>query len=189
MIFEAAIDIFCERGFEKATMDDIATKANVAKGTIYYHFKSKEELFVFLVEEGTNLLREHVLERLSDQMTPTDKIRAIIHEQLTFFKDYRDLCIIILREAWGEEQRQLQFRRMLVHYVRAIEEIVISGIQTGEFAEIDSQTAAWSIFGGLSITALNHLYADPSFNLPMLAPSFEQMLFHGLTGRHEPIDE
>ncbi|PWI58091.1 TetR/AcrR family transcriptional regulator [Sulfoacidibacillus thermotolerans] len=180
VIFEAAIDIFSERGFEKATMDDIAAKANVAKGTIYYHFKSKEELFVFLVEQGTEILREHVLAKLSDQMTPTDQIRTIIHEQLTFFTDYRDFCIIILREAWGEEQRQRQFRRMLVHYVRAIEEVVLAGIQTGEFVEVDTTTTAWSIFGGLSITALHHLFADPSVDLTSLQPHFEELLLRGL---------
>ncbi len=183
MIFEAAIDIFSERGFEKATMDEIAAKANVAKGTIYYHFKSKEELFVFLVEEGTELLREHVLAKLSEQMTATDKMRTIIHEQLTFFKDYKDFCIIILREAWGEEQRQRQFRRMLVHYVHSIEDVVLAGIHSGEFAETDSSTAAWSIFGGLSITALNHLFADPTFDLPTLGPFFEDLLMRGLTHR------
>ncbi|WP_353963340.1 helix-turn-helix domain-containing protein [Tepidibacillus marianensis] len=44
-MFDAAIDVFSEYGFEKAKMDLIAEKANVAKGTIYYHFKSKEEIF------------------------------------------------------------------------------------------------------------------------------------------------
>ncbi len=180
LIFDAAIDTFSERGFEKATMDEIAAKANVAKGTIYYHFKSKEELFVFLVEEGAQLLRERVLEKLPEEATPTERLRIVIREQLTFFKEYRDFCTIILREAWGEEQRQRQFRRMLVHYVHEIEAIVVDGVVKGEFFVADAQTAAWSIFGGLSIAALHHLFADPEFDLTSLSPGCESLFIGGL---------
>ncbi len=180
LIFDAAIATFSERGFEKATMDEIAAKANVAKGTIYYHFNSKAELFVYLVEEGAQLLREHVLEKLPEQATAAERLRIVIREQLAFFKEYRDFCIIILREAWGEEDRQRQFRRMLVHYVREIETLVADGAAMGEFSIADAQTAAWSIFGGLSITALHHLFADPEFDLTSLSPGCESLFIGGL---------
>ena len=44
LIFESAIKIFSESGYRGATMDDIAANASLAKGTLYYHFKSKEEI-------------------------------------------------------------------------------------------------------------------------------------------------
>jgi AcrR family transcriptional regulator len=42
-IFEAAIKVFSSNGYNGATMDDIALNAGVAKGTLYYHFKSKKK--------------------------------------------------------------------------------------------------------------------------------------------------
>ena len=41
LIFNAAIEVFAESGFDQAKMDDIARAAGVAKGTIYYHFKEQ----------------------------------------------------------------------------------------------------------------------------------------------------
>ena len=99
-IFNAAVDVFSERGFEKATMDEIAAKAKVAKGTIYYHFKSKEDLFVFLVEEGTRLLGDSVLSKLPTEASAAEQLRVIVREQLAFFQEYRDFCIIILLKCW-----------------------------------------------------------------------------------------
>jgi len=179
-IFDAAIDVFSEFGFEKATMDEIASRAKVAKGTVYYHFKSKEELFVFLVHEGTDLLHEQVLSRIPVEAPAADRLAAVIREQLRFFRENRDFCIILLREAWGEDLRQREFRRMLVHYVHAIRDIVIAGMERGELVPCDPETAAWCVFGGVSNTALHHLFADRDFPLDTLAPDLENALLHGL---------
>ena len=179
LIFQAAIDIFSLRGFEKATMDEIAARANVAKGTIYYHFKSKEDLFLFLVQEGTELLKESVLSKVEADSSPLTQMQTIIREQLNFFRDYRDFCIILLREAWGDDNRQREFRRMLVHYVRSIQNIVEAGMASGEFFAGDAETGAWSIFGSISMAALHHLFSDPGMDLAVLAPDLEQWILRG----------
>ncbi|MDF2714328.1 MAG: transcriptional regulator, TetR family protein, partial [Paenibacillus sp.] len=44
-VLQAAIGVFAEQGYHQASMDDIALKADVAKGTLYYHFSGKSELF------------------------------------------------------------------------------------------------------------------------------------------------
>ena len=56
LIFDSAIRIFSDCGYRGATMDDIASNAGLAKGTLYYHFTSKEEIFNFIVEEGIQKL-------------------------------------------------------------------------------------------------------------------------------------
>ncbi|KUO97128.1 TetR/AcrR family transcriptional regulator [Ferroacidibacillus organovorans] len=180
LIFRAAVDVFSERGFEKATMDEIAAKARVAKGTIYYHFKSKEELFVFLVEQGTELLHENVLSHLTEEMDAQEKIREIIRAQLAFFTAYRDFCIIILRETWGDEARHREFRRMLVHYVHSIRQVIEQGIEEQVFSVENAEIAAWSLFGSTSITALHHLFADKTVDLVALAPAMQEIALGGL---------
>lgn len=182
-IFDAAIDVFSEHGFDKAKMDDIAAQAGVAKGTVYYHFKSKEDLFVFLVEEGTELLRESVLSKVSNEASALENLRLIIREELGFFKQYRDFCIIMLRESWGEEGRQREFRRMLVHFVSAIRDVVKAGVDAGELTCENPEAVAWSIHGAVSMTALHHLFLDPDYDLPVLASHIERVVLYGLTAR------
>ena len=59
-IFESAIKVFSNCGYTGATMDEVVARAGVAKGSLYYHFKSKEELFIFIIKEGINLIHEEV---------------------------------------------------------------------------------------------------------------------------------
>ena len=51
-IFETSMKLFAEKGYDATSIEDITATVGVAKGTLYYHFSSKEEIFNFLVEEG-----------------------------------------------------------------------------------------------------------------------------------------
>src|SRR3954471_19457810 len=55
-LFEAAVDLIAEQGYSATTVDDIALRAGVAKGTVYYNFASKTELFEALLQHGIGLL-------------------------------------------------------------------------------------------------------------------------------------
>jgi TetR/AcrR family transcriptional regulator len=180
LIFQAAIDIFSEKGFDKATMDDIAARANVAKGTIYYHFKSKEELFLFLVEEGVELLHEGVESKLTDEMTPVEKLELIVREQLHFFGQYSDFCVILLREAWGGEERQLEFRKMIRSYMYLIEKVLREGIETGDFHPVNPEYASAGLFGLISITALHILLGNDEYDADNLFQDIKRLAFNGI---------
>ena len=56
-IFETAMKLFSEKGYEATSVEEITAVVGVAKGTLYYHFSNKEEIFNFLVEEGIKLLQ------------------------------------------------------------------------------------------------------------------------------------
>lgn len=180
LIFQAAIDVFSEKGFDKATMDDIAARANVAKGTIYYHFKSKEELFLFLVEEGVELLREGVESKLVESLTPREKLELILREQISFFGQYRDFCVILLRESWGAEDRQREFRKMLRSYMSLIEKVVQEGIEAGVFYPVNAENASSGLFGMISISALHILLGRQPYDEDTLYNDLKQMAFSGL---------
>lgn len=180
LIFQAAIDVFSEKGFDKATMDDIAARANVAKGTIYYHFKSKEELFLFLVEEGVELLREGVDSKLTPEMAPAEKLELIVREQISFFGRYSDFCVILLREAWGGEERQREFRKMIRSYMHLIEDVIKEGIATGDFHEINAENAASGVFGMCSIASLHILLGTREYNEEQLFQDMRSLALRGI---------
>jgi TetR/AcrR family transcriptional regulator len=179
-IFQASIDIFSEKGFEKATMDEIAARANVAKGTIYYHFKSKEELFLFLVEEGFSVLMNRVEQQLQTAGSAVDKLTVILEEQLRFFHSYRDFCVILLRESWGTANRQLEFRRKIGTYTRIIEQILKEGMERGELIEVDVQTTSSAIFGAISLAAYRYIMNQETFDPESLKNTLSVMLLDGL---------
>ena len=53
--------LFAEKGYDATSIEEITATVGVAKGTLYYHFSSKEEIFNFLIEEGIKLLYMFVL--------------------------------------------------------------------------------------------------------------------------------
>ena len=54
-IFETSMKLFAEKGYDATSIEEITATVGVAKGTLYYHFSSKEEIFNFLVEKYPNL--------------------------------------------------------------------------------------------------------------------------------------
>ena len=59
-IFETSMKLFAEKGYENTSIEEITATVGVAKGTLYYHFASKEEIFNFLISEGVKLLQNSV---------------------------------------------------------------------------------------------------------------------------------
>jgi TetR/AcrR family fatty acid metabolism transcriptional regulator len=70
-ILDAASALFCEKGVFKTTLDEIADKAGVAKGTIYLYIKQKEDLLVLIVQRGVDQMMER-MESLATSDTPAD---------------------------------------------------------------------------------------------------------------------
>jgi len=59
-IFKAALDLFVEKGYERATFEDVARRIRLSKGAVYWHFKNKPDLLSALVAHMTALHTEHV---------------------------------------------------------------------------------------------------------------------------------
>ncbi len=90
-ILEAALAVFRERGFESATMRDVASAAGVAVGAAYYYFPSKEAIVMAFYERAQQEMGVAIDEALAASKTFEQRIHAIIGCKLTYFGDYRKL--------------------------------------------------------------------------------------------------
>lgn len=187
LIFNAAIEVFAESGFDQAKMDDIARAAGVAKGTIYYHFKSKEELFVGLMNEGVQKLIDRARRYLNSHKSPTDQLLALVENQIHFYVQNGKLAKLLLNEAFGTKTRQVQFRRKIGEYLQLIEEVMIEGNRLGEFQIKHVPEAASAIFGAASVVVLQKLYSmeevDPARierDIPPMVETVRRMVLCGM---------
>jgi AcrR family transcriptional regulator len=187
LIFNAAIEVFAESGFDQAKMDDIARAAGVAKGTIYYHFKSKEELFVGLMNEGVQKLIDRARRYLNSHKSPTDQLLALVENQIHFYVQNGKLAKLLLNEAFGTKTRQVQFRRKIGEYLQLIEEVMIEGNRLGEFQIKHVPEAASAIFGAASVVVLQKLYSmeevDPARierDIPPMVETVRRMVLCGI---------
>ena len=146
-IFETSMKLFAEKGYDATSIEEITATVGVAKGTLYYHFSSKEEIFKFLVEEGVKLLKNSIAIKTDKLTNSIDKIRAIVLIELKVLVKYESFMTIILSEIWGTGARSKMCRDYVFEYIQMIQEIVENGIKKGEIIEADPNVIASGIFG------------------------------------------
>ncbi len=86
-ILKVAARIFGKYGFQKTTMDEIARTAHKAKGSIYYYFSSKEELFLAVVSGEMNELKEALLEVAAEKTGATTMLRNYMLTRMKVLED------------------------------------------------------------------------------------------------------
>lgn len=146
-IFETSMKLFADKGYDATSVEEITATVGVAKGTLYYHFSSKEEIFNFLVEEGMKLLHNSVEIKTENLENPVDKIRAVMLIQLKVMRKYDEFITILLSQIWGNEPRHQQFRTYIYQYMNVIESFIQEGIDKGVFRECNTRLIAEMLFG------------------------------------------
>ena len=97
-ILKAAVDLISERGFERTTVDEIASRANVGKGTIYLYFENKEKIFIAIMENGIQALIRRMDEILSESGDFRQRFEAMLKEHLEFAEDHREFYQVLIKE-------------------------------------------------------------------------------------------
>lgn len=146
-IFETSMKLFAEKGYDATSIEEITATVGVAKGTLYYNFSSKEEIFQFLIEEGVKLLKNSISIKTDKLNNSIDKIRAIVLIQIKVLFKYESFITIILSQIWGTDSRNQLCKKYVFEYIQMIEEIVKEGIEKQEIVEGDANVIASGIFG------------------------------------------
>ena len=135
-IFETSMKLFAKKGYDATSIEEITATVGVAKGTLYYHFSSKEEIFNFLVEEGMKLLKNSIDIKISKANTSIDKLRAVVLIQIKIITKYEDFMTIVLSQIWGN--RNIMCKNKVVEYIKTIENILKEGMEKNEIIQGDA---------------------------------------------------
>lgn len=179
-IFEAAVREFSECGYNGATMDEIALKAGVAKGTLYYHFKSKEEIFSFVVVEGIKTMQSSIAEVNSMDIGSFEKIKLICRNQLTLSNDNREFFKVLISQIWGKEDRQSEIRLLLTTYFREIEKVMKQAMSEGIVKDGDSELISFLFFGNLIATAIYEIVNKGVQNVDDIVDEIIELSLRGI---------
>ena len=166
-IIQVATKIFASDGYENASVDAIVEKAGVAKGTFYYYFKTKDDLFLSMFKTGVEQLSIYMDDEASKYDNPTDRIEAIIKSQYAFFSENRDLCRMLLSEIWQFESKWKQkYTIIRDQYIGSLKKAIEDGQVRGLFVlNVDARIAATAIFGMVATSALDSAVAgEKSFD-------------------------
>ncbi len=144
-ILKIACEIFSKYGYKKTTLDDIANAVRKGKSSLYYYFKSKEDLFqAVIMKEVDTLARE--LEKVINRNTdPVDKLRDYILTKLTTFRSLANFYHAIENDVTAVDFIEDIKLRYEQDEIRMIKRILIEGVRKNEFEIYDFNLAAIGI--------------------------------------------
>jgi TetR/AcrR family transcriptional regulator len=156
-IFDSAIKIFSLNGYDGATMDDISQNAGVAKGTLYYHFKSKEEIFNFIIKEGLQSIKERTEELISKEEDDVSKLLTFCRIQLNLVNEYKDFFKVIMSQLWGGHSRHLELRNAILEYSKDVDGYVKQAMDKGIIKQDNISMLSCSVLGLVCSIAIHKL--------------------------------
>jgi len=173
-IFETSMKLFAQKGYDATSIEEITATVGVAKGTLYYHFSSKEEIFKFLVEEGVKLLKNSIAIKTSKLTNSIDKIKAIALIEIKVLVKYESFMTIILSEIWGTSPRSKMCRDYVFEYIQMIQEIVEDGMKKREILEANPNVIASGIFGFVCSSLIYKLRREKNIEVIELYKEIEK---------------
>ncbi|MEW2380804.1 TetR family transcriptional regulator [Micromonospora sp. NPDC047707] len=161
-LFEAAVELIAEQGYSATTVDDIAARAGVAKGTVYYNFQSKTVLFEELLRHGIGLLTAEFRAAVAG-LPPREALAALVRAELEYIRRYRAFAQLLLSEMWRTNREWQQTLRLLRgEAIEVIAETVRAGVASGDLpADLDVRTASSALFGVGLVVAVDWLVFQP----------------------------
>ena len=156
-ILLAAERLFSKNGFFKTSMAEIAEAAQFAMGTVYRFFKSKEEMYISLVEDKVEDLLGRLEEAVQNELSDSEKLRAVIQVKLAFADQNRDFFRIYVSEWSGFEWtvKSALGERVWKRYLAQIDlvaNLIKAGIKSGEFRHVNPKDSSLALHGMLNST-------------------------------------
>lgn len=181
-ILLAAEEVFSNHGYHRASMDEIAQKASVAKGTLYYHFPGKAQLFKTLVMNGFQQMVDKTRSDLGARLTLEEQIRQIIGHHLDLFLESSSFAHIVFNElSNGIDSDVLEpLKQVRDHYIQFIATVIEEGKEYGVARAVNSQLAAAAILGMLDSGCKTYLRHQDTLSREDLERFFYTMVTQGL---------
>jgi TetR/AcrR family transcriptional regulator, cholesterol catabolism regulator len=153
-ILETAARVFCERGYEKTSMGDIAAAVGMTKAGVYHHIAGKEDLLAAIMNYGMDLFEERVLSRTRGIADPLERLRATARGHLLLvLRDRPKEVTVILHEGGAlpaSARARLDARKK--RYIRFLESTIRELVMRRVARPIDPTVAAYALLGMVNWT-------------------------------------
>lgn len=164
VILDAALKTFVRRGYSDTKVAEIAAEAEVAEGTLYNYFPSKEEMLLALFDEKWGGIVEEVKKKLSRFVDPNKKLKAMFSMVVRMFQKDRHLAEIFLIDV---KQSSIFLNNYPINrvaeFINLIEEILEEGKRKGIYRKnLDTRVAKMIIFGAAQGILLSWVLSESS---------------------------
>lgn len=179
-ILEAAAQVFRQKGFHGASMNDIAEAVNLQKASLYHHVSSKQEILFELLDRALELLLDRIAPIAVQAIPADERLRQMIREYLRILAENTDLSAVLLFE-----HRSLEGRQHARHvpnrdkFESLWRSVLADGVRTKKFQCEDIALATRAILGILNWT-LTWYRPNGDLRIDQIADQYSDLLLNGL---------
>ena len=182
-ILNAAAQIFQEKGYHAASMQDIAEAVDLKKGSLYHHVDSKQEILLALLDEALIMIVERLESAISPGNSPTQNINQLMRAYLDFLAENRSLSSVLLLEYRSLETEYKDLHIPRRDQVEAIwNQVLAEGISSGEFRIDQPGLASKALLGVLNWT-ITWFREDGALSTTQIADYLSNLFLEGLLFR------
>ena len=187
-ILQSALDEFSEKGFHATTIDSIAERAGMAKGTVYRYFKTKESLFNALKEDTISEFVELARQDLSREEDVLRIIESVIRMYLSFFEKNSAFFKVIVQEHkdFGREFSE-KFINELILALPGLKRRCWKASRTGRLKQMNYFTVFFGIIGFLNGVIQKWLHEGAEGSLLDEIDTVKEVLFYGFVDRPDSV--
>jgi len=180
-ILETAARVICEKGYEGASIQDIAEACGLTKAGLYHHIRSKEHLLLEIMNYGMDVFEEQVLNQVLPIPDPLERLKACMEKNILLVTHgWSKEVTIILHEhttLTGEARAQINARKK--RYVRFLENSFAEAIRDGEIRPVNPKVAAFA-FLGMVLWIYKWFRPEGAIDAPTLVREMQDLLFGSL---------
>jgi TetR/AcrR family acrAB operon transcriptional repressor len=190
-VLNAALSVFSSKGYAATTLDDVAAAANVTRGAIYWHFKSKADLYNTLTDELSARGAELVQQAVAEGGTLLEIMRRVFVRQCALIEEDREARAVMELALFktgldpdlqtGRRKQLKAGNTLLEGITAAMQQGIVMGILRNDLDSADMARAFIAFENG----AIQLWLSTPkSFSLKTSAESFADILITGLQKRN-----
>lgn len=143
--------LFIEKGYDRATMDDLSASTEMSKGNLYHHFKNKEVLFLQLLTQHAEQMSQKWFRSMEHSTSPSEQLLEMAD---LFGRDCESPLIQALEEyarTLSSESESLATLREITEVAySAIRQVLQTGIDQGVFIHEDIETLSFGVMSTLT---------------------------------------
>ena len=181
-ILDAAVAVFAEKGFYPSRIADIADRADVADGTVYLYFKSKEEILMTAINRAFDAFMSRARTELKKLPDPAERLRKLAFLHLDAFGSNRDMAVMFQMEMRQSTRFLSEFsHRHMIEYLSLVREAITDGQSSGIFRrEMSDKYAANCFFGALDEMVTSWVLSEHDYQLSHVAEVVVDIFLNGM---------
>jgi AcrR family transcriptional regulator len=184
MIIAVAEQMYAHFGFKRTTMEEIAKKARIGKSTLYYYFKSKEEIFAEMIQKGLLITKQKLSGAINEATTPQEKIRNYVLTRMKHLQElinyYTTLTDEHLDHYFFVEQARVDFFN---YESNTLKSLLNEGIELNLFDIKDIDTIVRMIIIALKGLEYQLFIQETDYDLETESNLMIDMIFKGIEKR------